>query len=154
MENTSKLPIANPRDLFYYRQRSKNRLFEAITSFYAEEAERRGITKKDIADALKRDPSQITRWLTMPSNLTSESISDLLFILGAEMDYTVSRFAERPKANYIHPLIASALGRAPQNIEIVRPPEKPAKTMPVIKINNGRSEVTNSRDTSLASALP
>ena len=52
------------RELFYYRQRSKNRLFEALTSFFAEEAERRGITKRDLAESLKRDPAQITRWFT------------------------------------------------------------------------------------------
>lgn len=150
MENTSKLPVVSPRDLFYYRQRSKNRLFEAITSFYAEQAERRGITKKDIAESLGRDPAQITRWLTTPSNLTSDTISDLLLTLGAEMDYNVSLFADRAPANYVHPLIAAALGRASQSIEIVRPPENLAEPRPVIKLNHGQSEIT----VSLAPAKP
>src|SRR5215469_16411302 len=132
MENTSKLPAVSPRDLYYYRQRSKNRLFEAITSFYAEEAERRGLTKKDIAESLGRDPAQITRWLTTPSNLTSDTISDLLLALGAEMDYSIARFAERPRANYLHPLIAEVLGRASQQVQIARPPENPANPIPVL----------------------
>jgi hypothetical protein len=106
MENTSKLSAVSDRDMFYYRQRSKNRLFETITAFFAEEAERRGITKRDIAECLKRDPAQITRWLTSPSNLTSDTISDLLLSLGAEMDYSVARFADRPAPNEMHPLIA------------------------------------------------
>jgi hypothetical protein len=109
MENTSKLGTGRDRDIFYYRQRAKNRLFEAITSFYASEAERRGITKKDIAEFLKRDPAQITRWLTVPSNLTLDTISDLLLSLGAEMDYSVARFADRAQPNEMHPLIAQIL---------------------------------------------
>jgi transcriptional regulator with XRE-family HTH domain len=106
MENTSKLPAVSDRDIFYYRQRSKNRLFEALTSFFAEEAERRGITKRDIAECLRRDPALITRWLTAPSNLTLDTISDLLLSLGAEMDYVVAKFEDRPQPNEMHPLIA------------------------------------------------
>jgi transcriptional regulator with XRE-family HTH domain len=105
MENISKLEEVKDRDLFYYRQRSKNRLFEALTSFFAEEAERRGITKRDIAESLHRDPAQITRWLTAPSNLTLDTISDLLLSLGAEMDYFVMRFEDRPRPNEMHPLM-------------------------------------------------
>jgi hypothetical protein len=63
MANTSKLSPKTDREIFYYRQRAKNRLFETITAFYAEEAERRGISKKDVAECLRRDPAQITRWL-------------------------------------------------------------------------------------------
>lgn len=111
MENTSKLPPVSDRDLFYYRQRSKNRLFEAITAFYAEEAESREINKKDVADCLKRDPSQITRWLSGPSNLTNDSISDLLLSLGAEMDYRIVRFRDRSRANEMHPLIQRTMPR-------------------------------------------
>jgi hypothetical protein len=106
MANISKLEEVKNRDLFYYRQRSKNRVFEALTAFFAEEAERRGVTKRDIAESLHRDPAQITRWLTVPSNLTVESISDLLLSLGAEMDYSVGRFEDRSKPNEMHPLIA------------------------------------------------
>src|SRR6476620_3465861 len=106
MESTSRLDSLTDRTIFYYRQRSKNRLFEAITAFFAEEAERRGITKRDIAECLRRDPAQITRWLTNPSNLTSDTISDLLLSLGAEMDYQIVRFEDRPQPNEMHPLIS------------------------------------------------
>src|SRR5690349_24493980 len=106
MADTSKLTPVSDRDVFYYRQRSKNRLFEALTSFFAEEAERRGITKRDIAECLRRDPALITRWLTAPSNLTLDTISDLLLSLGAEMDYVVAKFEDRPQPNEMHPLIA------------------------------------------------
>jgi hypothetical protein len=127
MENTSKLKVVPDRDLFYYRQRSKNRLFEALTSFFAEEAERRGITKRDIAESLRRDPAQITRWLNAPSNLTQDSISDLLCSLGAEMDYSVVRFEDRPQPNEMHPLIARLL-KPRVTVEYSRQGEPPKKT--------------------------
>jgi len=100
------LPKLRDRDVFYFRQRNKNRLFEKLVTFFASEAERTGITKKDIAARLGRDPSQITRWLSAPNNLTPDSISDLLLALGAEMDYEVAKFEERPQPNYEHPLIS------------------------------------------------
>src|SRR5262245_43564717 len=105
MEHTSKLGVGLDRDIFYYQQRAKNRVFEAITSFFAQEAEERGITKRDIADFLKRDPAQITRWLTSPSNYTIETLSDLLLRLGAEMDNVLVKFSDRAQANEMHPLI-------------------------------------------------
>ena len=107
MESTSRLDSLTDRTIFYYRQRSKNRLFEAITAFFAEEAERRGITKRDIAECLRRDPAQITRWLTNPSNLTADTISDLLLSLGAEMDYQIVRFEDRPQPNERHSLMSA-----------------------------------------------
>lgn len=109
MENTSRIPHVSDRDVFYYRQRQKNRVFGDIAAFFVEEAERRGITKKDIADALRRDPSQITRWLSAPSNLTLDTISDLLLALGAEMDYSICRFEDRAVPNAAHPFIERLL---------------------------------------------
>jgi transcriptional regulator with XRE-family HTH domain len=106
MENTSEtLPIPK-REIAYYRQRQKNRVLEALSVFFAEEAERSGISRKDIADMLEKNPSQITRWLSGPSNLTLDTISDLLLTQEAEMDYRIVRFSERAKANFEHPLVA------------------------------------------------
>ena len=114
MENTSKLQPVSDRDLAYGLRRNQNRLFEALTSFFAEEAERRGITKKDISEAIRRDPATITRLLSTPSNVTSDTISAFLLSLGAEMDYRVVRFSERAKANEMHPLIARGLAEREQ----------------------------------------
>lgn len=118
MANTSKVTPLPERDIHYYRQRLKNRFFEALTSFFAQEAESRHLTKRGLAEKLKRDPAQITRWLSEPSNLTLETISDLLLGLEAEMDPQIVRFADRPKANYMHPLIARILSAAPVQISV------------------------------------
>ena len=117
MANTSKVNPLAEREIYYYRQRLKNRFFEALTSFFAQEAEGRHLTKRVLAEKLKRDPAQITRWLSEPSNLTLETISDLLLGLEAEMDPQITRFADRPKANFVHPLIARIL-MAPVQITV------------------------------------
>jgi hypothetical protein len=109
MENTSKRTLKR-RDRGYYRQRQRNRVFATIVELFAEEAEKGLITKKVLAEMLDKDPSQITRWLSVPSNLELDTISDILLAMGAEMDYRVVRLAERPKANYVHPLIAPYMG--------------------------------------------
>lgn len=107
MGNTSEIRPLRDRDVFYYRQRNKNRVFEKIALLFVEEAEQRGITKKQIAEMLKKDTGQITRWLSGPNNLTLDTISDLLLALGAEMDYQPVRFEDRQKGNYFHPLMGN-----------------------------------------------
>ena len=105
MANTSETHPIRDRDKFYYRQRNKNRVFEKIVTAFAAEAERSGTTKKQIAERLKTDPAQITRWLSAPGNLTLDSISDLLLAVDSEMDYYVEQFVNRPTPNYSHPLM-------------------------------------------------
>lgn len=106
MENTSKLDPLKRRDRAYYRQRQKNRIFTELAQFFAEEAEKHGLSKKDLAEALAKDPAQITRWLSAPSNFELDTLSDILLALGAEMDHRIVRFADRAKPNDIHPLVA------------------------------------------------
>lgn len=110
MENTSKIEPLPKREVFYYRRRFVNRVFSALAKFFAQEAESHGATKSVIAKRLGVDPAQITRWLAHPSNLTLESISDILLALEAEAEsIEIVSFRDRTKVNYAHPLIASAL---------------------------------------------
>jgi hypothetical protein len=109
MANTSKLNPMKRRDVAYYRQRQKNRVFTQLVEFFAEEAERRGITKKELAEAIAKDPAQITRWFSAPSNFEMDTLSDILLALGAEMDHKIVRFADRAKPNYAHPLVAKVI---------------------------------------------
>lgn len=102
-----------PREIFYFRQRFKNRVFNRLAEFFAQEAAERGVTKKTIAERLGKDPAQITRWLSGPGNLTMDTLSDLLFAMGAEPEPPqIVRFAERPAPNYMDPLIAKIMGES------------------------------------------
>ncbi|WP_143099558.1 helix-turn-helix domain-containing protein [Bradyrhizobium sp. cf659] len=109
MVNTSKLNPMKRRDVAYYRQRQKNRVFTALVEFFAQEAERRGITKKQLAESLSKDPSQVTRWLSSPSNFELDTLSDLLLALDAELDHRIVRFSDRARPNYAHPLVAQTV---------------------------------------------
>lgn len=109
MTDTSRNEPVSKRDIHYYRRRQRNRVFAALTAFFTEESERDGITKRRIAERLGKDPAQITRWLSEPSNLTLDTISDLLMALHAEMDYRVTCFEEQPKSNIMHDMVARAL---------------------------------------------
>jgi transcriptional regulator with XRE-family HTH domain len=108
MSNITK--IVPKRDVSYYRQRFKNRVFAKLSSFVADQSAEQKLSKKDIAARLGKDPALITRWLTQPSNLTLDTISDILLALEAEPDPPeMVLFKDRRPANYIHPLVAQIL---------------------------------------------
>jgi hypothetical protein len=114
MPNTSKHEPPSRRDVAYYRQRQKNRVFTDLVRFYAEEAERTGITRKELSELIGKDPAQITRWLSAPSNFELDTLSDVLLALGAEMDHRIVRFSERSPSNYVHPLIRAVSVQVPE----------------------------------------
>jgi hypothetical protein len=129
MVDTSKRELKR-RDRAYYRRRQQNNVFAALTELFAEQAGSGAISKKELAEMLGKDPSQITRWLSSPSNLELDTISDMLLAMGAEMDHRVVRFSERSKENFAHPLIAPYLGAGPTqqvNIWIRLPQDGKAK---------------------------
>lgn len=110
MDDTSDKRKIETRRLSYFRQRFKNRVFSHLVEFFAREAEVSGVTKRDIASKLNRDPAQITRWLSNPSNLTLETISDLLLALNAEPNPPkIVKFSDAARRNYTHPFVESAL---------------------------------------------
>lgn len=121
MENTSsKLTPRKKRDVAYYRQRQRNRVFTEIVSFLADEMQKRGITKKDLAVALGKDPAQITRLFSAPSNFELDTLSDILLALDAEMDHRIVRFKDRPAINDAHPAVAPYVGAVPRQLRSSR----------------------------------
>ncbi|AMN46399.1 hypothetical protein ACG33_04625 [Steroidobacter denitrificans] len=89
MENISGKRALSEREIFYFRQRCKNRLFQSLVAFFAEKAEKEGLTKKDLAVSLGKDPAQITRWLSGPGNWTLDTVSDLLLAMNSELDHRI-----------------------------------------------------------------
>lgn len=114
MKSSIKNDPKSRRDIAYYQQRYRNRVFSVLIAFIAEQAEKYGLTKKDIAERLNKDPALISRLLKEPSNLTLDTISDLLLAFNAEPEPPrIVLFKDRPTPNYIHPLMARALNVAP-----------------------------------------
>lgn len=110
MENTLEAKQIPERDLQYYRQRLKNKVHSDIAGLFNDEAERRGLTKKDIAERLSKDPAQITRWLTIPTNLTLDTLSDLFLAMEADLETRAVPFDHVAPSNVMHPLIAKITG--------------------------------------------
>ena len=83
---------------YFFRQRMKNRIYDAVIAAVEDAAKANGMRKKDIAEKLGVNPSQVTRWLSGPANWEVDTISDLLFAVGAELDIDAVLFADRDGA--------------------------------------------------------
>jgi hypothetical protein len=76
----------------YFQERLKGRIFSFIVgAFLKQQRDDPKITQAAIARRLERRPEQINRWLAGPSNMTLETISDLvLAICGGEPSIAVA----------------------------------------------------------------
>jgi transcriptional regulator with XRE-family HTH domain len=77
-------PISEDK-LVYFRERLRDRLHSAILAAFQQRAEK-GFKQSDLADRIHKKRAQITRWLGSPSNLTLDSISDLMVGMGMDFD--------------------------------------------------------------------
>lgn len=119
MKSSTRSAAKSVRDVEYYRRRFQNRVFAKVVDFITTEAQREHITKKEMAERLGKDPGQLSRLLSQPSNLTLDTISDLLLAVDAEAEPPeIVRFKERRAPNYVHPLIARVTGKTAGRDEI------------------------------------
>jgi transcriptional regulator with XRE-family HTH domain len=70
----------------YYRRRLQNRIHRLILAAFREQQKQTGLNQKQLAERIDKHTSKINRWLGIPSNLTLETISDLLLGLGVDLD--------------------------------------------------------------------
>ncbi len=83
-------------DAAVVRQRLKQGVYRQLVGFFSEEAQRSGLTKAELAKRLNKDPSLISRLFQSPSNMTLETLADLLLAMGAEADPpAIVRIADR-----------------------------------------------------------
>lgn len=64
--------------LGYFREELRSEINDALLECF----EASGLNKADIARKLDRQPEQITRWLSAPCNLETDTVSDLALALG------------------------------------------------------------------------
>jgi hypothetical protein len=110
-------PIPAAR-LAYFRERLKGRLFSFIVAaFKKQQRENPAITQAAIARRLGRRPEQINRWLSGPSNLTADTLSDLILaICGGEPSLDVLPLRSKAQSQTLaerQDTSGSALSREP-----------------------------------------
>lgn len=92
-------PPIPPAKLAYFQERLRGRVFDFILGLFLDE-QTNGLTQAKLARRIGRKADVVNRWLGAPSNLTVDTISDLLVGIAAS-EPTLSR--------------SSLLGRAPVN---------------------------------------
>jgi transcriptional regulator with XRE-family HTH domain len=76
-----------PQDtIVYFRERLRHRLHSAILDAFTRREKERGLKQKELAARIHKSSVQINRWLSTASNLTLDSISDLMVGLGMDFD--------------------------------------------------------------------
>lgn len=76
-----------PRDtLTYFQERLHRSLHSAILDAFKIRFMERGLTQKELARRIHKSPVTVNRWLSTASNLTLDSISDLMVGLGMDFD--------------------------------------------------------------------
>ena len=109
MKSSTKYQTKSLRDVAYYRQRYQNRVFSALVKFVSEQSDAEHITKKNLADRLNKDAGQVSRLLGHPSNLTLDTISDLLLAFDAEAEPPdIELFRDKRAPNIMHHLMFRA----------------------------------------------
>jgi transcriptional regulator with XRE-family HTH domain len=72
--------------LMYFRERFRDKLHSAILEAFLIRAQEKNLKQQDLAARIHRTKAQISRWFNAPSNITLDSISDLMVGLGMDFD--------------------------------------------------------------------
>jgi hypothetical protein len=84
----------------YFRNRTKNRLYNLVLMKFRQEADAGRLTQAKLARRMGKKPEVVNRLLASPSNWGLETLSDLLLaIAGEEIDDTSSDPEARPAHN-------------------------------------------------------
>lgn len=96
----------------YFRALTRREAYDLVLRRFNElDMDDRALRSR-LARRLKKSPSQITRWLSEPSNWTLDTLSDLLLAMGRQTEMSLHDMSVAQRGNYGHPasLAVSRLG--------------------------------------------
>lgn len=86
----------------YFQERARIRLFNFLLDKFVE-GQAEGLTKAALARRIGKTPDVVNRWLGAPSNLTINTVSDLLLgIASEEIEFNSSSPLGNVEHNYSH----------------------------------------------------
>jgi hypothetical protein len=86
----------------YFQRRLRDRCFDFVIGCFLRE-QARGLNKAKLARRIGKPPEVVNRWLAAPSNLTLDSLSDLLLgICAEEPEISGRSLLNRQPVNYFH----------------------------------------------------
>ncbi|HEV7731418.1 MAG TPA: helix-turn-helix transcriptional regulator [Candidatus Binatia bacterium] len=111
----------------YFRERMRIRLHQFMLREFVRRMRATGMTKRDLAKRIDKKPEQVTRWLGRPSNMTLDTISDLLLAMGMEPSFSARRLVpeaqELAESDAVEAGIGDAITRRdpPQLMAVIQP---------------------------------
>jgi hypothetical protein len=93
----------NDVDKAYFRARLRRKVHGMILKRFSELSENDVALRALLADRLGIHRSQVTRWLASPSNLTLDTLSDLMLGMNREIELSDVEVANGSRGNYSHP---------------------------------------------------
>jgi len=94
-------PPIPPAKLAYFQERLRGRIFDFILGLFLE-AQKNGLTQAKLGRRIGRKADVVNRWLGAPSNLTLDSVSDLLVGIDASEPNFSRYLIGRAPVNYSH----------------------------------------------------
>ena len=126
-ENIGKNEPLPKRTRAYFQQRFQQQVFARIAKAFSHRAEEFGVSKSGLATLVDKDKAQINRILAHPTNLTLDTLSEIMFALNYEPTLLTEDLSAPAMHNYCHPAYIDQQGVEIHSMKIEAAPSQPSR---------------------------